>query len=156
MSFLYYRALIDIVSTLQQRVSVKDEIINRVDENNQRRDAQEHEQRSRHAFYRQAVPAIGPKTLEAVKASNRVDIIEEMANEREAFYRSLTNFHTFGRVWLRLNDENNSKHKDLTHGHPSLNLLFWSALTLWPFFPSEDYGNTVTNTCLIMQNMQGG
>ena len=39
MSFLYYRALIDIVSTLQQRVSVKDEIINRVDENNQRRDA---------------------------------------------------------------------------------------------------------------------
>ena len=27
--------------------------------------------------------AIGPKTLEAVKASNRVDIIEEMANERK-------------------------------------------------------------------------
>lgn len=49
--------------------------------------------------------AIGPKTLEAVKASNRVDIIEQMANEREAFYRSLSTFDTFGRGWLRRNDE---------------------------------------------------
>ena len=48
---------------------------------------------------------IGPKTLEAVKASNRVDIIEQMANEREAFYRSLSNFDTFGKGWLRRNDE---------------------------------------------------
>jgi len=28
-----------------------------------------------------------------------------MANEREAFYRSLSNFDTFGRGWLRRNDE---------------------------------------------------
>jgi len=49
--------------------------------------------------------AIGPKTLEAVKASNRVDIIEQMANDREAFYRSLSTFDTFGRGWLRRNDE---------------------------------------------------
>ena len=49
--------------------------------------------------------AIAPKTLEAVKASNRVDIIEQMANEREAFYRSLSNVDTFGGGWLRRNDE---------------------------------------------------
>ena len=49
--------------------------------------------------------AIGPKTLEAVKASNRVDIIESMANEREAFYRSLSTFDTFGKGWLRRNQE---------------------------------------------------
>ena len=49
--------------------------------------------------------AIGPNTLAAVKASNRVDIIEQMANEREVFYRSLSNFDTFGRGWLRRNDE---------------------------------------------------
>ena len=49
--------------------------------------------------------AIGPKTLEVVKASNRVDGIEQMANDREAFYRSLSNFDTFGRWWLRRNDE---------------------------------------------------
>ncbi len=49
--------------------------------------------------------SIGPKTLEAVEASNRVDIIEAMANEREVFYRSLAHFDTFGRGWLRRNDE---------------------------------------------------
>ena len=49
--------------------------------------------------------AIGPQTLEAVKASNRMDIIEQMANDREAFYRSLSHFDTFGRGWLRRNDE---------------------------------------------------
>ena len=49
--------------------------------------------------------AIGPKTLEAVKASNRVNIIESMANEREAFYRSLSTFDTFGKGWLRRNQE---------------------------------------------------
>ena len=30
--------------------------------------------------------AIGAKTRETVMVSNRVDIIEQMANEREAFY----------------------------------------------------------------------
>ena len=39
MSYHHYRALIDIVSNLQQRVSVKDEIMNRVDDNNQKGDA---------------------------------------------------------------------------------------------------------------------
>ena len=37
--------------------------------------------------------------------SNRADIIEQMANEREAFYQSLSNFDTFRKGWLRRNDE---------------------------------------------------
>tara|TARA_E500000178_G_scaffold321149_1_gene344790 strand:- start:662 stop:1024 length:363 start_codon:yes stop_codon:yes gene_type:complete len=49
--------------------------------------------------------AIGPKTLETVKAPKRVDIIEQVPIEREALYRSLSNFDTFGKGWLRHNDE---------------------------------------------------
>ena len=48
---------------------------------------------------------IGPETRVSVMVSNRVDIIEQMANEREAFYRSLANFHAFGKGWLRRNDD---------------------------------------------------
>ena len=49
--------------------------------------------------------AIGPETRVLVMVSNRVDIVEQMANEREAFYRSLSDFDTFGKGWLRRNDE---------------------------------------------------
>ena len=38
---------------------------------------------------------IGPETRVLVMVSNRVDIVEQMANEREAFYRSLSHFDTF-------------------------------------------------------------
>jgi lysozyme family protein len=31
--------------------------------------------------------------------------IEQIANERGAFYRSLSTFNTFGKGWLRRNDE---------------------------------------------------
>ena len=48
---------------------------------------------------------IGPETRVLVMVSNRVDIVEQMANEREAFYRSLSNFDTFGKGWLRRNDK---------------------------------------------------
>ena len=48
---------------------------------------------------------IGPETRVLVMVSNRVDIFEQMANEREALYRSLSNFDTFGKGWLRRNDE---------------------------------------------------
>ena len=48
---------------------------------------------------------IGPQTLTLVKEENRIDIIDEIAEYREGFYRSLGTFDTFGRGWLRRNEE---------------------------------------------------
>jgi lysozyme family protein len=48
---------------------------------------------------------IGPQTLAAVSRMTPVDIIEQYAAEREAFYRRLKTFDTFGRGWLRRNEE---------------------------------------------------
>lgn len=48
---------------------------------------------------------IGPQTLGAVGRMDPVDIIEQYATEREAFYRRLKTFDTFGRGWLRRNEE---------------------------------------------------
>lgn len=48
---------------------------------------------------------IGPQTLGAVGRMDPVDIIEQYAAEREAFYRRLKTFDTFGRGWLRRNEE---------------------------------------------------
>ena len=48
---------------------------------------------------------IGPQTLAAVGRMDPVDIIEQYAAEREAFYRRLKTFDTFGRGWLRRNEE---------------------------------------------------
>ena len=48
---------------------------------------------------------IGPQTLGAVARMDPVDIIEQYAAEREAFYRRLKTFDTFGRGWLRRNEE---------------------------------------------------
>lgn len=44
---------------------------------------------------------IGPKTLAAVRALHADTIIARMAARREAFYRSLDTFPTFGKGWLR-------------------------------------------------------
>lgn len=49
--------------------------------------------------------AIGPQTLRAVSEMDPIDIIENYAVEREAFYRRLKTFPTFGRGWLRRNEE---------------------------------------------------
>jgi lysozyme family protein len=49
--------------------------------------------------------AIGPQTLRAVSEMDPIDIIENYAAEREAFYRRLKTFSTFGRGWLRRNEE---------------------------------------------------
>ena len=49
--------------------------------------------------------AIGPKTLAAVEAADAAEIIKAVADEREAFYRSLRTFNTFGKGWLRRNKE---------------------------------------------------
>jgi len=48
---------------------------------------------------------IGPMTLQAVASIEPADIIDQMHYMREGFYRSLSTFDTFGRGWLRRNDE---------------------------------------------------
>ena len=48
---------------------------------------------------------IGPMTLQAVASIEPTDIIDQMHYMREGFYRSLSTFDTFGRGWLRRNDE---------------------------------------------------
>lgn len=49
--------------------------------------------------------SIGPLTLMKVKKVPVENIINRMAIYREEFYRSLSNFDTFGRGWIRRNDE---------------------------------------------------
>lgn len=44
---------------------------------------------------------IGPKTLAAVAALNPARFVERMSDLREAFYRSLPTFRTFGVGWMR-------------------------------------------------------
>ena len=48
---------------------------------------------------------IGPMTLQAVSSVEPADIIDQLHYMREGFYRSLSTFDTFGRGWLRRNDE---------------------------------------------------
>jgi len=49
--------------------------------------------------------SIGPMTLMAVKDFEVTNIINRIAVYREQFYRSLSTFDTFGRGWIRRNDE---------------------------------------------------
>ena len=49
--------------------------------------------------------SIGPLTLMLVKQHEVANIINRIAVYREEFYRSLGTFDTFGRGWLRRNDE---------------------------------------------------
>ena len=48
---------------------------------------------------------IGPATLAAVEKKDPKEIVQDMADAREAFYRNLRTFDTFGRGWLRRNEE---------------------------------------------------
>ena len=48
---------------------------------------------------------IGPMTLQAVLEVEPAEIVEQMHHMRDSFYRSLNTFDTFGRGWLRRNDE---------------------------------------------------
>lgn len=45
--------------------------------------------------------SIGPKTMAALMASNPSELIKKFSDEKEAFYRVLPTFSTFGRGWLR-------------------------------------------------------
>jgi lysozyme family protein len=48
---------------------------------------------------------IGPMTLQAVSEIEPAEIIEQMHHMRDGFYRDLSTFDTFGRGWIRRNDE---------------------------------------------------
>jgi lysozyme family protein len=45
--------------------------------------------------------AIGPKTMQALKDANQSELVAKFSAEKEAFYRSLPTFATFGKGWLR-------------------------------------------------------
>ena len=49
--------------------------------------------------------AIAPITLAAVEEELPEEVIEKITKEREEFYRSLRTFDTFGKGWLRRNEE---------------------------------------------------
>jgi len=48
---------------------------------------------------------ICPNTLKAVASADPISIISELHKEREMFYRELTTFKTFGKGWIRRNNE---------------------------------------------------
>ena len=48
---------------------------------------------------------IGPQTIAAAKAVDRVNLINRMAMYREQFYRTLSTFDTLGKGWLLRDDE---------------------------------------------------
>jgi hypothetical protein len=43
---------------------------------------------------------IGPVTLKSIQGANAEDFINNFTNAKERFYRSLSNFPTFGRGWF--------------------------------------------------------
>ena len=60
--------------------------------------------------------ATGPQTLMAVQASQPEEIINRMAVHRDSYYRSLSTFDTFGRGWLRRNDETREQALEMGRG----------------------------------------
>lgn len=45
--------------------------------------------------------AIGPKTMQSLKDADQAELVAKFSAEKEAFYRSLPTFATFGKGWLR-------------------------------------------------------
>ena len=60
--------------------------------------------------------AIGPLTLMAVGEAEPAEIINRLAVYRDAFYRSLSTFETFGRGWIRRNDETREQALEMARG----------------------------------------
>lgn len=58
--------------------------------------------------------AIGPKTLEAVTKMPADEIVEKFCDLREAHYKSLSTFATFGKGWMRRLDSVEAESKTLT------------------------------------------
>jgi lysozyme family protein len=57
---------------------------------------------------------IGPKTLAAITAKSADDVIEEFCALREAHYKSLSTFATFGKGWMRRLGSVEAESKTLT------------------------------------------
>ena len=60
--------------------------------------------------------AIGPLTMMAVNDNNPEENINRLAVYRDAFYRSLSTFETFGRGWIRRNDETREQALEMARG----------------------------------------
>ena len=60
--------------------------------------------------------AIGSQTLMCVGNEKPEEIINRIAIHRDSFYRSLSTFDTFGRGWLRRNDETREQALDMARG----------------------------------------
>ena len=60
--------------------------------------------------------AIGPLTMMAVNDNNPQENINRLAVYRDAFYRSLSTFETFGRGWIRRNDETREQALEMARG----------------------------------------
>ena len=60
--------------------------------------------------------AIGPLTMMAVGEAEPEEIINRLAVYRDAFYRSLSTFETFGRGWIRRNDETREQALEMARG----------------------------------------
>ena len=56
---------------------------------------------------------IGAQTLMAVTASQPHEIINRIAVHRDSYYRELKHFDTFGRGWIRRNDETREQAIDM-------------------------------------------
>ena len=48
---------------------------------------------------------IGPKTMARIKDTDTVILLNALAKNRADYYRSLKTFDTFGKGWLRRNEE---------------------------------------------------
>lgn len=57
--------------------------------------------------------AIGHMTLQELEKYDPTEVIYQMADKREAFYESLSTFDTFGRGWLRRNEETRDSALDM-------------------------------------------
>ena len=60
--------------------------------------------------------AIGPLTLMAVGEANPEEIINRLTVYRDVFYCSLSTFETFGRGWIRRNDETREQALEMARG----------------------------------------
>ena len=43
----------------------------------------------------------GPATLKAIQGANGLDLLKKFSNNKEEFYKSLDNFPTYGKGWLK-------------------------------------------------------
>lgn len=56
---------------------------------------------------------IGPATLAAVKARKPLQLVDSISGLRDAFYRGLPTFQTFGKGWLRRLSEVTAKAREM-------------------------------------------